>query len=242
MSAALDSKTRIEALIAAANSKTGGGAADLTAAVQALCDGFSGIRKMQFTVTLLEDSLYLPLDGLTEIPEILQITPYDEAMLTATSGLGSTATPLTGKIAYLTVPILPIKLVGYSSSTIVRFPANTTRYLSSAGGYDTGYGTDVVGTYELNRNAGGAVGITQPANITDTQCQTAFRATVKAQNYALDTDGTLCIGKSASGAERYYGAGVEYLVTALYDVIPSTANGYVTLDRTVNATNVTATV
>lgn len=40
MSVTLTSKTRIDALISAANSKTGGSAADLTTAVQALCDGF----------------------------------------------------------------------------------------------------------------------------------------------------------------------------------------------------------
>lgn len=42
MSVELESKTRIDTLIAAANSKTGGVAADLTAAVQALCDGYGG--------------------------------------------------------------------------------------------------------------------------------------------------------------------------------------------------------
>lgn len=40
MSVTLTSKTRLDALIAAANSKTGGAATDLTIAVQALCDGF----------------------------------------------------------------------------------------------------------------------------------------------------------------------------------------------------------
>lgn len=48
MSVELESKTRIDALISAANSKTGGAAADLTTAVQALCDGFGrgGLEKI----------------------------------------------------------------------------------------------------------------------------------------------------------------------------------------------------
>lgn len=58
MSVVLESKTRIDALIAAVNSKTGGSATDLTVAVQALCDGAgeSGGYELLYETTFTLDA------------------------------------------------------------------------------------------------------------------------------------------------------------------------------------------
>ncbi len=73
MSIELESKKRVDALITAANSKTGGNASDLTSAVQSLVNGYGGDGGATLLesgeITIVNPSNYYDIE-LTEIPDL----------------------------------------------------------------------------------------------------------------------------------------------------------------------------
>lgn len=195
-----------------------------------------GVRRIQFTVTLEADSLYLPLDGLDEIPEMLTADCYDAEMINATSGYGSNSV-IAGKIVSAVVTVLPLKLINNNTGTRVRLQSSS--YLE----YQAASNLRGQAFYANNsdRHDGAGIGWVNPANSTDAHWQSAFVTDVARVGYALDGDNTLCLYNQHNNGVKFAG-GIPYLVTALYDTIPSTADGYATIDRAVNAANVTTTV
>ena len=179
-----------------------------------------GVRCIQFTVTLENDSAYLPLDGLTEIPEMLSISTEWTT--------GNTSNQVfANKISSGTVNILPIKKVVYNSGYCLSFDLSCIYNILRSSTVEW----QVKAPFDdyTGRNIAGNVPWTN---------QDVFAWTVARAGYALDTTGTLCIKNPSYN----FGAGIPYFVTAMYNVIPSTVEGYVEIDRTANTTNVTATV
>lgn len=203
--------------------ETGGGSTD-------------GVRRIQFTVTLDADSLYLPLDGLDEIPEMLTVDCYDADAINANDGYGSISV-IVGKLVLAVVTVLPLKMINNNSGTKVRLQSSSYLEYQAA--------SNLRGQAFLaeggGRHDGTGIGWVQPVNLTDAHWQSAFVTDVAWVGYALDGDNTLCLYNRNNNGVKFSG-GIPYLVTALYDTIPSTADGYATIDRAVNAANVTATV
>lgn len=180
-----------------------------------------GVRCVQFTVTPENDGMYLPLEGLTEIPEMLSISTE------WTTGNDNNSAALANKISSGAVNILPIRKVSYNSGNCLSFDLSCIFNILRSNGIE----------WQVKAPFGDYVGYNITGNASWTESD-VFAWTVDKVGYALNSEGTLCIKNAAYN----FGAGVPYLVTALYNVIPATVAGYVAVDRTVNTTNVTATV
>jgi len=199
-----------------------------------------GVRKVQFTVELDEESTYLPLTGLTEIPEVLIVSSYDELQRTATSGYGSvdSSYPSYEHIGYANCTMLNVPYFNNNSGTTIAYSEGSAitprRTMYSSGTINRNYGRYETGNY---------VGWVHPANATQSQYQAGFIQDVKENGYALDGNGTLCfVVNQIQLSGNKFAADMTYIVTALYDVLDTNTIGTVTLDRTVNSTNVIATV
>ena len=201
--------------------------------------GTSDIRRVQFTVELEADSTYLPLTQLTEIPDVLIVSSYDPTVREATSGYGGIGdgNPSKDHITSMVVAMPPIPYFHNNSGTRVNFVAGSA-YLR---GNNTYFTSNTVPDY--GRYSNGDLGWVQPANVGITTLQKAFAYAVRSQRYALDGNGKLVIRNNPTQLNYPFGAGMTYIVTALYDALaPNTLGAIVGLDRTVNNANVIATV
>lgn len=204
--------------------------------------GGSGIRRVQFTVTLEEESTYLPLSQLTEIPDALIVSSYDSTLREASSGYCTpdSTNPSYGHIVSLSAIMPPIPYLCNSSGPRIEYSAGSAYVFNDKTAIR--YSTAVIQSY--NRCIGGSIDGWRHANqLTLAQYQNAFPENVATQGYALDSDGKLVIRTNPIQTKYNFGANMQYIVTALYDILPSDTLGIISgLNRTVNSTNVKETV
>lgn len=208
--------------------------------------GGSGIQMQQITVELDADQIWLPLGGLTEIPEILIISSYDPSIYASTERLPGAVenSPQANKICFGCIPILPIRQ--YASNTgAILIPEQNPILWKNDKSMIAGTSNYFIGQYSTARAQGFNVGWKYEQEVTAELWQSAFATAVAAAGYALGSSGELVFrARSAdeSSPTMVFGAGITYTITALHGVIPASQPGYIAFDRSINSTNVTETV